>query len=348
MAPPLALLSAIVLNRCADAATFLNAEDAYPAPDFSLTERSGRTVTKADLHGKVWVACFFFTSCNTICPQITQTMARLQEDLHKRGYNDVVLVSFSVDPDTDTPDVLKRYAADHGADPDRWLFLTGKNDDEVHPVVKGFQLPVKRTEGKERVPGNEFSHSSRLVLVDQEGRIRGYCDGRQFDEEHQPVDDLPQLEKEIARLRGSPRKDIGFPELNAALNATAFVLLIAGYVAIKSGRIGLHKTCMLTALAVSAAFLASYLFYHLVVRSGQVTRFTGPEPARSIYLAILLTHTVLAAVVAPLALVTAVLGLVGWLTAHRRIAWVTLPIWLYVSITGVVVYLMLYRLYPSA
>src|SRR5262249_18261103 len=215
---------------------------------------------------------------------------------------------------------------------------------EVYPVVKGFQLPVKRTEGKERVPGNEVSHSSRLVLVDQEGRIRGYFDGRQFDEEHQSVDDLPQLEQEIARLRGT----LGFPELNAALNATAFILLIAGYVAIKSRRIGLHKTCMLTALAVSAAFLASYLYYHLVVRSGQVTSFTGPEPARSIYFAILLTHTVLAAVVAPLALVTACLGLAGWLTAHRWIARVTLPIWLYVSVTGVVVYFMLYRLYPTA
>jgi uncharacterized membrane protein YozB (DUF420 family) len=142
--------------------------------------------------------------------------------------------------------------------------------------------------------------------------------------------------------------DVGFPELNAALNATAFVLLIAGYFAIKSRRIGLHKTCMLTALAVSAAFLASYLYYHLVVRSGQVTSFSGPEPARSIYLTILLSHTVLAAVVAPIALITACLGLAGWLAAHRWIARVTLPIWLYVSITGVVVYFMLYRLYPSA
>jgi putative membrane protein len=105
---------------------------------------------------------------------------------------------------------------------------------------------------------------------------------------------------------------------------------------------------MLTALAVSTAFLASYLYYHIVVRHGEATYFTGPSEVRAVYLGILLSHTVLAAIVAPLALITAYLALAGKLNGHRRLARVTLPLWLYVSITGVVVYWMLYHLYPAS
>jgi uncharacterized membrane protein YozB (DUF420 family) len=137
-----------------------------------------------------------------------------------------------------------------------------------------------------------------------------------------------------------------WPSFNAALNATCAVLLLAGYGAVRKGRIALHKTCMLAALAVSAVFLASYLYYHIAIRGGQPTYFTGPPAIRVIYLTILLSHTVLAAVVAPLALYTAWRGLTGKIDQHVRVARWTLPIWLYVSITGVVVYWMLYHLYP--
>jgi putative membrane protein len=135
------------------------------------------------------------------------------------------------------------------------------------------------------------------------------------------------------------------PVMNAALNGSAAVLLIGGYIAVKSGMIRLHKTAMLTALATSAAFLASYLYYHLAVRQGQATRYTGEW--RQAYFAVLISHTILAALAAPLALTTAWLGLSNRLKWHRRIARVTLPIWLYVSITGVVVYLFLKDLYPT-
>jgi protein SCO1/2 len=337
----------LVLSAClcppARATTILDVKDAIDVPDFTLTERSGRLVSKADLHGKVWVACFFFTRCNTACPQIIATMSRLQERLHKAGLDDVILVSISVDPEHDTPEVLAKYAAAHEADANRWLFLTGKNDEEVFPVAKGFFLPAQRNEGKERTPGNEVAHSSRLVLVDREGRIRGLFDGRQLDEEGQPVDELPELEKTIRHLR-----EFDFPSLNAILNGASGVLLVVGYLAIRRRQVALHKACMLTALAVSTAFLVSYLYYHIVVRHGEPTYFTGPSEARAIYLGILLSHTVLAAIVAPLALITAYLALAGKLKGHRRLARVTLPLWLYVSVTGVVVYWMLYHLYPAA
>ena len=110
----------------------------YPVPDFSLTERSGRTVTKADLLGKVWVASFVLVRCpDGKCPQVTQAMARLQDDFASR--KDVVLVTFTVDPDRDTPDELKRYAEAFHADPDKWLFLTG-NEDTIDELMRSIYV----------------------------------------------------------------------------------------------------------------------------------------------------------------------------------------------------------------
>ncbi len=136
-----------------------------------------------------------------------------------------------------------------------------------------------------------------------------------------------------------------WPLLNAALNGTSGVLLVIGYAAIRGGRVALHKTCMVTALIVSALFLTSYLCYH--INKGEPTRFGGSDEMRIVYFAVLLSHTVLAAVTAPLALYTAWLGWRGRLQRHVRIARWTLPIWLYVSVTGVVVYLMLRPYYNA-
>jgi uncharacterized membrane protein YozB (DUF420 family) len=137
------------------------------------------------------------------------------------------------------------------------------------------------------------------------------------------------------------------PSVNATLNGTSAILLVAGYVAIRMRKVRIHKACMLTALSVSMVFLASYLYYHFVVRGGKPTAFTGEGGVRVVYLAVLGSHTLLAAVTAPLAIITAYLGLRDRVEKHRRIARWTLPIWLYVSVTGVVVYWMLYHLYPS-
>jgi uncharacterized membrane protein YozB (DUF420 family) len=134
------------------------------------------------------------------------------------------------------------------------------------------------------------------------------------------------------------------PAVNAALNATATVLLVLGYALIKRGHERAHKWTMLIAFAVSILFLVCYLVYHAEVGS---VKFQGPATVRKIYLAILLTHVVLAAIVPVLALLTIRSGLKDWRDRHRRLAKWTFPIWLYVSVTGVVIYVMLYHLYPS-
>ncbi len=129
------------------------------------------------------------------------------------------------------------------------------------------------------------------------------------------------------------------PALNATLNATAAVLLATGYVMIRTRRVAAHRACMIAAFATSVLFLASYLVYH----AGAGSRpFTGQGPVRRVYFAILISHIVLAAAVLPLSLVTLVRGLRGRYERHAAIARWTLPIWLYVSATGVVVYWMLY------
>ena len=138
------------------------------------------------------------------------------------------------------------------------------------------------------------------------------------------------------------------PSLNALLNATCAILLVGGYLAIRRDAVTLHKTLMLTALAVSVLFLTSYLYYHFAIKHGEPTRFSGEGWPKTVYLAILLSHTVLAAVAAPMAVTTAYLGLRGRLDRHVRLARWTLPIWLYVSVTGVIVYWMLYQLYAPS
>jgi uncharacterized membrane protein YozB (DUF420 family) len=131
------------------------------------------------------------------------------------------------------------------------------------------------------------------------------------------------------------------PAVNAALNATCAVLLVIGWTLIKRGRIQQHRAVMIAAFCTSALFLISYLVYHAQVGS---VRFQGTGVIRTIYFTVLLTHTVLAALIVPMVLVTLSRGLSGRYDPHRRIARWTMPIWLYVSITGVIVYVMLYRL----
>jgi putative membrane protein len=138
------------------------------------------------------------------------------------------------------------------------------------------------------------------------------------------------------------------PTLNAVLNTTSAVLLIAGYAAIRSRRVTLHKTCMLSAFCVSTAFLVSYVYYHFAVKPTYFTQRASDAPRwlARLYGMILASHVILAVPAVVLALITIWLALRGNFQRHVRIARWTLPIWLYVSITGVVVYWMLYRLYP--
>lgn len=133
-----------------------------------------------------------------------------------------------------------------------------------------------------------------------------------------------------------------FPAINATLNATSAVLLITGRRFIAARRIEAHKRTMIAAFCTSSIFLCFYLYYHAHIGS---RHFTGPNPWRAIYFTILLTHTVLAAVIVPLILMSLSRGLKRQDVRHRAIARITYPLWLYVSITGVVIYVMLYRIH---
>ena len=131
------------------------------------------------------------------------------------------------------------------------------------------------------------------------------------------------------------------PEVNATLNAIAALLLSIGYIYIRRGQTQEHRLCMLAAFATSALFLASYLVYHFNVGSVAIT---GQGTIRTVYFTILISHIILAIVILPMAIVTLLRALRGQFESHRRLAKWTLPLWLYVSVTGVVVYWMLYQM----
>jgi putative membrane protein len=133
--------------------------------------------------------------------------------------------------------------------------------------------------------------------------------------------------------------------VNAALNLCAALLLLAGFIFIRRRKVKAHKVCMLSAVGFSSAFLISYLVYHYHV--GDV-RFQGHGAVRPVYFTILISHVLLAIAIVPLVIITLWRAFGGRFTAHRRVARWTWPIWMYVSVTGVLVYLMLYQFYPSA
>ncbi len=160
-------------------------------PDFTLVNRDGRTVRRADLAGSPWIANFIFTRCPASCPMMTTRMARLNREL-ARGPG-VRLVSISVDPEHDTPAVLQRYAASFAA-PEHWLFLTGDGPQIYRLSQEGFKLgvdPAPQASGLQTA--EPILHSTRFVLVDGEGRIRGYYDA--FDEEA-----MKGLERDLAAI----------------------------------------------------------------------------------------------------------------------------------------------------
>jgi putative membrane protein len=134
------------------------------------------------------------------------------------------------------------------------------------------------------------------------------------------------------------------PHLNALLNSTSALLLVAGYSFIRAGRVRAHRNCQVSAFVTSTVFLTSYLTYHYYHGD---TRFLGQGIVRPFYFTVLISHIILAIVIVPLVLITIYRAARGDFVRHRRIARWTLPLWLYVSVTGVIVYLMLYHIYPS-
>ncbi|QDV18241.1 hypothetical protein Pan153_28980 [Gimesia panareensis] len=401
--------------------------------DFSLTERSGKTITKKDLLGKPWVACFVFTRCAGPCPRVSGQFYQLQKDLKDLDFR---LVTITVDPKHDTPEVLSQYAELMGADPKKWLFLTGDQKDIFHLIEKSFLMPVQENVGPARKPGFEVIHTTNVMLVDPKGRVLGKFnavddaqmaelrrevrklvkgeakDDKQADTkdkatskpkaktdqksdasakdeqkptakppakagmislstlllplllmqseteskpaaEAEPVEVATETEETVIEEEEpaqAPAWVLQLPALNAGLNGLATVLLMVGYGFIRKGEQEKHKKTMLTAFGVSILFLVFYLIYHFALQSytGDASRkFQGEGLIRPVYYFILITHVVLAAAVPVLAIITIRRGLKQQWEKHRRIAKITFPIWLYVSITGVVIYFMLYHL-PGA
>ena len=302
----------------------------FPLGSFHLTERSGRAVTDLDLTGDVWVADFIFTRCPSSCPRITSVMKGLQGRL--QGTN-VRLVSISVDPEFDTPEVLTRYAKTFDADPDRWWFLTGKESEIYELILKRFHISVAKAEESAAKLGAEaVAHSDRLALVDRGNIVIGVFDSADAKE----VDDL------IARARRKASWARQLPAINATLNGTCALLLMIGWSLIMTRRVRGHAICMISAVIVSAIFLACYLIYHF--EAGSVS-FRGQGALKTTYLSILLSHTLLATFgVVPLVSLTMLRAIRGNFQKHAEIARVTFPIWLYVSITGVIIYWMLYQM----
>lgn len=141
-------------------------------PAFKLTDQEERSFDDAAMKDRVWIANFIFTSCPTVCPLLTAKMARLQEQTKEQG-DALRLVSFSVDPYTDTPAVLKEYGAKFGQDPARWTFLTGPYTDIERAIQDGFKIAIDRQEPDE---GGFYDivHGEHFVLVDATGQLRGY------------------------------------------------------------------------------------------------------------------------------------------------------------------------------
>ncbi|MSS73026.1 MAG: redoxin domain-containing protein [Candidatus Latescibacteria bacterium] len=161
-------------------------------PDFELTERSGRTVRLADLKGRIWVADFIFTSCAGPCPMLSQQMSGFQTALARAP--EIRLVSFSVDPERDTPAVLSEYAARYKADRERWLFLTGDRTTVYRLIREGFRLTVEEEPESE----GQILHSLRFALVDRAGQVRGYYNGDDPESLRRLLPDVDRLFREDA------------------------------------------------------------------------------------------------------------------------------------------------------
>ena len=167
-----------------------------PVPDFSLVERSGKRIAVGDLRGKIWVADFIYTTCKDTCPLQSAEMSKLQDEWSAKP--ELRFVSFSVDPDHDTPAVLSQYAKNFKADGDRWLFLTGDKKQLSHLIQDGFRLsaaPLTQSDSQDQV----ILHSPRFVLIDKKTQIRGYYDSRD-------PEALARLSKDVVNLTNGTKE----------------------------------------------------------------------------------------------------------------------------------------------
>lgn len=165
----------------------------HTIPAFSFTNQYGETVTEKDLDGKIYIADFFFTSCPTICPVMKKNMLTVYKSI--REANDVAILSHTIDPSHDTPEVLLKYAGDLGLSGHQWLFLTGPKE-EIYKIAQKSYFVAANEDGAE--PGG-FIHSGAFTLVDREKRVRGVYDGTDEKRVKQLIEDISVLRKEYGQ-----------------------------------------------------------------------------------------------------------------------------------------------------
>ena len=165
-------------------------------PAYRMIDSEGRAFGSEELSGRVYIANFMFTRCTSLGPRLTSAMGRLQDLLNESGIEDVRLVSFSVDPEYDTPERLRAYGESHDVDSRRWTFLTGERESMERLVVDGFQTPM----GQPETTGSlvEIAHTRKLVLVDGRGRIRGY-----YDSDTEGIDEVFHRARHVLRDVGT-------------------------------------------------------------------------------------------------------------------------------------------------
>lgn len=379
-----------------------------PLEDFEFQECMGDTLSLEDLKGKPWVASFIFTRCRSTCPQITTAMMELQKRVSTQN-PEVNYVSFSVDPEHDTPEMLKEYSETWQPNRQHWKFVTGRQQELYDLFIGGFAVFVKENVGADRVPGFEVAHSNRVVLVNEDAIPVGTFLGTVPEDMHRlqqiltgkkefpepgprltlsnsagtpipiqlnaepveqsdgttqpesdpkddsvtpsdtdaqsavPVDAATHNAQIDAKLPGWTKP---LPSLNAALNTLAAILLCAGFRSIRNGKKERHRNLMISAFVTSVVFLVSYLTYHYAMgrfADSHGRRFVGEGIYAVIYPCILWPHVALAACVPVMAIRVFQHAFAQRWEAHRRLARLTFPIWMFVSITGVIIYGMLYH-----
>lgn len=325
----LALCAVFLLLSCSLAAHGqpTNADPIGGLPAFTLTDQSGNPFGREDCADRWTVLYFFFSTCTGPCPVLNQNIAGLAPKFLE--YPLIQFVGITVDPDTDTPERLAAYGEKHGAIDTQWRMLTGSIE-TVNAVATALRV---------KAADQPVFHSTRLILIDPDGNARDYFDGK---------DDASVLglESALAGIAGiedatGRRPAATLPTINALLNAIAACFLLAGWIAIHGLHSEeLHKRMMMAALVASAAFLACYLVYHAQAGSVPYHR-TGI--LRILYFAILIPHIILATVMVPFILAAVYYAFRGRFDLHTRITRWVWPVWMYVSVTGVIIYFMLYH-----
>ena len=178
----------IVMRGASTSASVMEAPVLGSVPEFAFTEATGTALRRSNLLGKVWIASFIFTRCAEVCPVTMHQEVRLQAELPRR--DDLRLVSFSVDPDWDSPKVLTDYARIFGADRSRWLFVTGDRRQIYRLAIDGFHLATQDADPAKEMP---ILHSTKLVLVDRRGAIRGYYESTDDANLHKLIRDVRQV-----------------------------------------------------------------------------------------------------------------------------------------------------------